>query len=208
MKGIITKYLQDESYGFIKNENEQKFFFHINDLQKSDQNKFLNNITDYCFSDGWEYRTCYVVEFTEGTNNQGLKAFNIKLTPEIFNDPSVNQFNAKITNIKQVQGGIPILAQGISNGQSPPPGATVGGNGTHRIGYPSTINEINIHFRKTNGIGWGKIDVRDLLLTQNNRTKVTSKLIESLKRKIIGKNIIIKHNGKSFSLADPKELVV
>ena len=91
---------------------------------------------------------------------------------------------------------------------SVPFGATSGENGTYRLDYPEILRELNIHFRRTDNIGWGTIDVRELVLDINDRSKITEKLIETLKNKIVGKTIQIVSNKKDWKLVDSKILEI
>ena len=202
MKGIITDYIEDKGFGFIKDQNENKRFFHISQIREKD--KFLNNITAYLYTD-WVERNCFVVDFKEDENEKGLSAIDIHLSNQIFNDKSiVNSFQAKIIDFKYDTNSLTRTVSGIKSGMSVPFGATSGGNGTYRLGYPEVIRELNIYFRRTDDIGWGKTDVRELVLEVNERSKITDKLIETLKNKIVGKTIHIVSNKKEWMLVDKK----
>ena len=200
MKGIVIDYIEEKGFGFIKDENEEKRIFHISSLREKD--KFLNNLTDYYFTD-WVERTCYVVNFTPNENSKGLNATNIILTKQIFNDKSLkNSFEVMITDLKYYSETLTRTVSGIKKGSSIPFGATAGGYGTYRIGYPEAFRELNIFFRRLDDIGWGTIDVRDLVLNINDRSKITDRFVETLKDKLVGKKVFITPTTKNWELND------
>lgn len=200
MNGIITDYIEDKGFGFIKDQNENKRFFHISKIREKD--KFLNNITTYLYTE-WVERNCFVVDFKEVENEKGLSAIDIHLTNQIFNDKSIiSIYEAEIMDLKYDTDSITRVVSGIKSGMSVPFGATSGGNGTYRLDYPEVFRELNIYFRRTDDIGWGTIDVRELVLDINDRSKITEKLIEILKNKIVGKSIPIISNQKKWKLID------
>jgi len=200
MKGIITDYKEEKGFGFLKDENEEKRFFHISALGEKD--KFLSNLTDYYFTD-WEDRKCYVVNFTPGENSKGLNATNIILTNQIFNDKTLKSpFEVLITDFKYFSETLTRIVSGVKDGSSIPFGASRGGNGTYRIGYPEAFKELNIHFRKIDEIGWGTIEVRDLVLNINDRSKITDRLVETLKDNIVGRKVFITPTSVSWNLND------
>lgn len=204
MKGIITKYLEDKGFGFIKDENEEERFFHVNNLKNKEI--FLSNITDYYYTT-WIERKCYVVSFNPTQNEKGLTASNIALTRQIFNDvTSYTELDALVTGVERYEASLTRTVSGIRKGSAKPIGATAGGNGTYRVGYPEVIKELNIHFRRIDDIGWDKIDVRDLALKVNNRKQITDKFVNAIKKELIGKNIRIKNSGLTWSLADDSVL--
>lgn len=206
MKGIITDYIEEKGFGFIKDENENKCFFHISKVREKD--KFLNNITDFLYTD-WLERDCFVVNFKEIETEKGLNAIDINLTNQIFNDKSTKSiFEAKIIDLKYETDSLTRTVSGIKNGMSTPAGATAGGNGTYRLGYPEVSRELNIYFRRNDDIGWGTIDVRELVLNVNDRSKITDKLIEFLKNKIVGKSIKIISIQNEWKLIDNKILEI
>lgn len=200
MKGIVVFYKEEKGFGFIKDENEEERFFHIKDIK--DKNIFINNLSDYYYTD-WLERKCYVVDFTPVQNEKGLNAVKINLTNQIFNDLSGNcEFESKIVDLKYDVDSLTRVVSEITKGKSEPIGATAGGNGTYRIGYPEVLREVNIYFRRTDDIGWGTIDVRELVLSINSTSRITDKLIDTLKNHLVGKmtNIIQKNN--EWSLKD------
>ena len=200
MKGIIVDYFEEKGFGFIKDENEDKRFFHIKNIRERD--KFLNNLTDYYFTD-WVERKCYVINFNPCQNEKGLNALDINLTNQIFNDASIKiEFQAKIVDFKYDTNSLTRIVSGISKGESAPFGATAGGNGTYRIGYPEVLRELNIYFRKIYDIGWGTIDVRDLVLIINDRSKITDSLVNTFKNMLIGKEVTILQDGRNWALKD------
>ena len=200
MKGIITDYIEEKGFGFMKDENEDKRFFHISDIKEKE--KFLDNLTDYYYTD-WVERICYVVTFVPGENKKGLNATRINLTKQIFNDKTpMNPFEVKITDFDYWSETLTRVVSGIKNGGSIPFGATRGGHGTYRIGYPEAFKELNIHFRRIDDIGWGRIDVRDLVLNLNSRSKITDRLVETLKNKLVGQTVTIRPNAGFWVLLD------
>lgn len=200
MKGIIVDYFEDKGFGFLKDENEDKRFFHINNIRERD--KFLDNLTDYYYTD-WVERKCYVINFNPSQNEKGLNALDINLTKQIFNDSSTTtEFDAKIVDFKYDTDSLTRVVSGITKGKSRPLGATTGGNGTYRIGYPEVFRQLNIYFRRIDDIGWGTIDVRDLVLIINDRSKITDSLIHTFKNKLTGKTLTITQNRKNWTLKD------
>lgn len=200
MKGIVVEYFEDKGFGFIKDENEEKRFFHVTNIKE--KNIFLNNLTDYFYTD-WFERKCYVVNFNPSKNEKGLKALDIILTTQIFNEKSIkNEFEAKIADFKYHTTSLTRTVSGINKGMSEPYGATAGGNGTYRIGYPEVLRELNIYFRRIDDIGWGTIDVRELVLAINGRSKITDKLIDTLKNKLVGEMIWIYLLNNEWTLKD------
>jgi hypothetical protein len=206
MKGIITDYYEDKGFGFIKDENEERRFFHINSIKE--KSIFLNNLTDYFYTD-WVERKCYVIDFSPSQNERGLQAVNINLTNQIFNDKSIkSEFEAKIISLKYDVASLTRTVSGIKKGMSAPIGTTAGSNGTFRIGYPEVLREINIYVRKTDDIGWGTIEIRELVLTINDRNKITDRLIDTLEKRLIGKIITIQQNRNKWNLKDNSILKV
>ena len=200
MKGIVVDYRVDKGYGFIKDENEVKRFFHINNIK--DKSIFINNLSDYYYTDGLDGK-CYVVDFTPDQNEKGLNAVNINLTNQFFNDLSGNnEFDAKIVDLNKDGNSLTRFVDGVKKGMPKPFGATAGGNGTFRIGYPEVLREVNIYFRRTDDIGWGTIEVRELVLSINGRSSITDKLIETLKNQLVGKMIMICRKNNEWSLKD------
>ena len=200
MKGIIIDYFENKGFGFLKDENEEKRFFHINNIRERD--KFLDNLTDYYYSD-WFERKCYVINFNPSQNEKGLNALDIHLTKQIFNDSSTTtEFDAKIVDFKYDTDSLTRVVSGITKGKSAPLGATAGGNGTYRIGYPEVFRQLNIYFRRIDDIGWGTIDVRDLVLTLNDRSKITDSLIRTFKNRLTGKILTITRNRNNWTLKD------
>lgn len=138
-----------------------------------------------------------------------INAEKIKLTKQIFNYSfSPIDFDAIIVDVTYDQGFLTRVVSGISKDKSTPPGATAGGNGTYRLGYPEVIKELNIHFRRTDDIGWGTIDVRDLVLYINGRKKITGSLVQALKNKLVGKTTVITQKGRHCALKDHSILTI
>jgi hypothetical protein len=204
MKGIITDYIEEKGFGFIKDEN--KIFFHISQIKEKD--KFLQNITEYLYTD-WVERNCYVIIFKTIENERGLNAIEIKLTSQIFNDKSSKEiYEANIIDLKYRKESLTRTVSGIRSGMSVPVGATGGGNGTYRIGYPEELRELNLFYRRVGDIGWGTIEVREKVLSLNERTNITEKFIEKLKSKILGKTIHIVVHKNEWKLLDNKILEI
>jgi hypothetical protein len=200
MKGIIVDYFEDKGFGFIKDENQDRRFFHIKSIKERD--KFLNNLTDYYYTD-WVERICYVVNFTPSQNEKGLNALDIILTKQIFNDNSIKtEFPAIVIDLKYDTDSLTKIMSGITKDKSAPLGATAGSNGTYRIGYPEVSRELNIYFRRIDEIGWGTIDVRELVLTLNDRTKITDSLVFALKNQLMEVNLTIIQELNKWTLKD------
>jgi len=205
MKGIIVKYNQEKGFGFIKDENEESRFFHISQIQN--KNEFLNNITDYHYTD-WEERKCYIINFDPIKNERGLSAVNIKLTNQVFNDISdQSEYEVVIRDLSYKTNTLTRIVSGIKGGNSTA-FATAGGNGTFRVGYPEVFRELNISFTRLDDIGWGIFDIRDLVLSINKRNKITDKFIAQLKEKIVGTKTKIKPHLGSWIFVDESILTV
>jgi hypothetical protein len=201
MKGIVVKFFEEKGFGFIKDENKEEHFFHIKNIKE--KNMFLNNLSDYCYYTDCDESKCYVVNFTPSQNDKGSNALDINLTNQIFNDKSINtEFEAKIVDLKYDVDSLTRVVSGITKGKPQPLGATAGRNGTFRIGYPEVLREVNIYFHRTDDIGWGTIDVRELVLSMNDRKSVTDKLINTLKNHFIEKKIMICQKDNKWSLKD------
>ncbi|MFD2514202.1 cold-shock protein [Pontibacter locisalis] len=206
MKGIITKYFEDKGFGFIKDENETERFFHVSSIKGKD--KFLNNITDYLYTT-WLDRKCYVVDFEPYENEKGLNSLNIELTNQVFNEkPTNSEFEALVTDIDYYRDSLTRTSSGYKKGQSAPFGATAGGNGTYRLGYPEVIRELNLYFRRVDDIGWGTIDIRDLALKVNGRSKITDRFVSSLNNHLVGRTVSILPKNNEWYLKDSSVLVI
>jgi len=185
MKGAVYQYDKVKGFGFLKDENGEQRFFHINEI--ADKVTFLNNLEDY-WETTWVDRVCYVVEFTPAPGKVGLAAKNIKLTEQVLNDKnSTGVIPVKIVDVRKEVDSVGRIMQGIKKGQPKPFGATAGGNGTYQIGYPEVTKNLFIDFIRTDDIGWGSIDVWKLVLAINDRSNVTDRLVATLKQKLIGK---------------------
>lgn len=203
MKGVVINYLEDKGFGFIKDQNGDERFFHISNV--IDKNEFLNNLTNYYYSDYKVYyrKKCHVLNFTSGQSDKGLVALNIMLTDQIFNDKSNQEiFEAIVTDIVKNVDSLTRIVSGIKKGMSPPPYATAGGHGTYRYGYPEVTRDLYISFRRIDDIGWGTIEVKDLVLKNNGRKNITDKLVENLKNHLIGKTIMVSSNVDNWMLQD------
>lgn len=206
MKGIVVNYIREKGFGFILDENKEKRFFHIKNIHERE--KFVENLTDYFFTD-WEERVCYVVTFTPSQNDKGLNALDIRLTNQIFDDRSSKiEFEAQILDLRYDTASLTRYMSGIKKGMSLPFGATAGGNGTYRIGYPEVLRELNIYFRRIDDIGWGTIDVRDIFLALNDRSKITDKAVETLKKKLVGEILYIVLVNNEWTLKDNSLLII
>ena len=205
MKGVITKYFSDKGYGFILGEDDNSYYFHISKFKN--RNEFEENFQEY-----YRYRfddTCYQINFVPSTSDRGLCAINITLTDEKVNDRESDEiFEAKITEIKNEIHTVSRTVQGIKKGEGAPFFATAGGNGTFRLGYPETSRDLYLYFSRQDKQGWGLIEVRDLFLEINDRSKITSKSIDSLQGKLLNKTIEIISNGNEWVLVDDKVLKI
>jgi cold shock CspA family protein len=189
MKGIVKKYIEDKCFGLITDENEEERFFHISEVV--DKEMFLKNWSSYSYLE-FHKESPKIVEFHPTQNQKGLIASKIELTNQVLNDKSnANKFKAIITDFNYDVESFTRIVQGIKKGNSAPFGSTAGSNGTYRNGYPDTTRELNLSFKKMNDIGWGKIDVRSLVLSLNNRKKITNSFVEKLRGKLIGKEVEI-----------------
>ena len=131
------------------------------------------------------------------------------MTNQIFNDKSsILEFEAIVTNLKYDTESLTKTVSGISKNMSKPFGVTAGSNGTYRIGYPEVLKEVNIYFRRNDDIGWGTINVRDLALKINDRSKITNKFIQTLSKNIIGKTIKVIPNKNRWDLKEVSILKV
>ena len=63
--GIIKKYYKDQSYGFIIDEDEEEYFFHIGDLHAKSRNRRIMEGQN--------------VEFDIKSDMKGDKAVNIRI---------------------------------------------------------------------------------------------------------------------------------
>lgn len=205
MKGVITKYFSDKGYGFILGEDNNSYYFHISKFKN--RKEFDENFQEYYryhFDD-----SCYQITFVPSTSDRGLCAININLTDEKINDRESKEiFDAKITEIKNEIHTVSRTVSGIKKGEGAPSFATAGGNGTYRLGYPETSRDLFLYFSRQDKQGWGMIEVRDLFLEINERSKITSKSIDSLKEKLINKTIQITSNGTEWILVDDKILEI
>ena len=199
MKGVITKYFSDKGFGFILGEDDNSYYFHISKFKN--RNEFEENFQEY-----YRYRfddTCYQINFVPSTSERGLCAINITLTDVKVNDRESGEiFEAKVTEIKNEIHTVSRTVQGIKKGEGAPFSATAGGNGTFRLGYPETSRDLYLYFSRQDRQGWGLIEVRDLFLQINDRSKITSKSIDSLQEKLLNKSIQITSNGNEWVLVD------
>ena len=205
MKGVITKYFSDKGFGFILGEDDNSYYFHISKFKN--KNEFEENFQEY-----YRYRfddTCCQINFVPSTSDRGLCAINITLTDEKVNDRESDEiFEAKITEIKNEIHTVSRTVQGIKKGEGAPFFATAGGNGTFRLGYPETSRDLYLYFARQDKQGWGLIEVRDLFLEINDRSKITSKSIDSLQGKLLNNSIQITSNGNEWVLADENVLKI
>lgn len=205
MKGVITKYFSDKGFGFILGEDDNSYYFHISKFKN--RKEFDENFQEY-----YRYRfddTCYQINFVPSTSDRGLCAINITLTDEKVNDRKSEEiFEAKITEIKNEIHTVSRTVQGIKKGEGAPFFATAGGNGTYRLGYPETSRDLYLYFARQDKQGWGLIEVRDLFLEINDRSKITSKSIDSLQGKLLNNSIQITSNGNEWILADENVLKI
>ena len=205
MKGVITKYFSDKGYGFILGEDNNSYYFHISKFKN--RKEFDENFQEYyryLFDD-----SCYQITFVPSISDRGLCAININLSDEKINDKESEEiFDAKITEIKNEIHTVSRTVSGIKKDEGAPPFTTAGGNGTYRLGYPETSRDLFLYFSRQDKQGWGMIEVRDLFLEINERSKITSKSIDSLQEKLINKTIQITSNGTEWILVDDKILEI
>ncbi len=200
MKGIIKEFIEDKGFGFITDENYENRFFHITDF--IDKNTFLKNLGDYRYAEFYK-ESPKIVEFIPSQNQKGQSASQITLTNQVLNDKTnANIFKVTISDFKYEVETLTRIVSGIKKGSSAPIGSTAGSNGTYRLDYPNVTRELNLSFKKSNDIGWGKIDVRDLALSLNNRKSVTEKFIRDLKKKLVSKEIEIFGIENRWNLKD------
>lgn len=209
MKGVVIEYIEDKGFGFIKDENGDERFFHISNV--FDKIEFIENLSEYFYSDYKEHHDikCFLVWFTPSENDKGLIALNVKLTDQIINDKSNKEiFEATVTDVGYYVDSLTRTVSGIKKGMPPPPYATAGGHGTYRIGYPEVTRELNIAFRRIDDIGWGTIEVRDIVLEINDREKITDKFVEALKNHLAGKIIKVSSDGNYWVLHENSYLKI
>ncbi len=206
MQGAIIDYFTAKGFGFIRDEQGEKRFFHINEVK--DQAGLLGSLADYYYTELID-RPCYVVNFTPATNAKGLSAKAIVLTDELLNDRSApGVFEARITGVDYQVQSISRIVQGIKKGGGEPPFSTAGSNGTFRIGYPETYKDLYIDFIRTDKIGWGKIEARELVLQLNNRSNMTASFVAQLKSRLTGKTITLMGRKGKWMLQNPAMLQV
>jgi hypothetical protein len=206
MQGAIIDYLTEKGFGFIRDEQGEKRFFHINDVK--DQAVLLGNLEDYYYTEIID-RPCYVVNFTPATNAKGLSAKAIVLTDELLNDRSApGSFEARITALDYQVQSTSRIVQGIKKGEGKPLFTTAGSNGTYRTGYPEVYKDLFIDFTRTDKIGWGTIEARQLVLLINGREKMTDSFVQKLKDQLTGKKINIMGRQQKWVLQDPAVLRV
>lgn len=200
MKGIIVDYFIERGFGFIKDENEDKLFFHVNNIKQ--KGKFLDNIGDYFYNDDEDFE-CFVVDFVPKKSEKGLIAIDINLTNQVFNDRTIClDFDAKITDVKYKVHSLTRIVSGISKGKETPFGATAGGNGTYRLGYPEVFKELNLFYRRLDDIGWGQIDIRKDVLSIYRRSKITDAFVAMLEHKLIGKTVNLQQTKNGVIIKD------
>ena len=205
MKGVITKYFSDKGYGFILGEDSNSYYFHISKFKN--RKEFDENFQQYYryhFDDAY-----YQITFVPSTSDRGLCAIKIDLTDEKINDRESDEiFDAKITEVKNDIQTISRTVQGIKKGEGAPFFATAGGNGTYRLGYPETFRNLYLYFSRQDKQGRGLIEARDLFLEINERSKITSKAIDSLQEKLTNKTIQVTSNGNDWVLVDQNILEI
>jgi hypothetical protein len=208
MEGVIIEYKDDKGYGFIKDENEQDRFFHISDVKE--QYKFKEMFHEYFYSDEYyDDGKTKIVEFTPYNAKKGPVALKIFLSKKTINDKYCSDvFECFVKDINYDVGGVLSIVQGIKQGRPIPFGATAGGFGTYRIGYPETHRDLKLKFRKISGVGWGEIEIRNLALSLNGRSKITANFVEKLNIKLKNQKIKIFGNNGYWKLKDENILIV
>jgi hypothetical protein len=192
MRGVVVEYKPDRGFGFIKNINEEEYFFHIKSMIHG--NRFLRDICDYFYVG--DDRKCYLVDFVPHRTDKGLSAGSISLTREVFNDLSNGfEFFATVVDISYNVSSLTRVVSGIKKGCTVPFGVTCGGNGTYRLGYPEFDRDLVLRFRRNDVVGWGNIEVRDFALELNDRSKITNRFVDDLRNNLIGKEIVVRPNS-------------
>lgn len=204
MKGAISKYFSDKGFGFIRDEYNQERFFHFNMAQNPQE--LLENISQYI--DSIYHDQCFILEFTPDSSDKGPIATNIVLTDQVLNDLNDTNtiFQAELTGLNYETNSISYLQSGIKKGHAKPFGATAGGNGTYRIGYPEIDRSLSLSFVRKDEIGWGELDILNIALMQNKRKRVSTKLINKLEKKLLGKTVKLTLDGRKWVMVDPEVL--
>lgn len=204
MKGVVTDYFEKKGFGFLRDEEHNKRFFHISAIRNKTQ--FLENLEDYYFTD-WCERKLVAMDFSPMMDEKGPIAKSITLTDERVNDKTDKlPFAARIVDIEHCKDSLTRITSGVKKGQPAPFGATAGGNGTYRLGYPETINNLFVHFHRNDFIGWGNIEVRALALKMNGRSNITESFVESLQINLIGRTIEVFAQNGEWVLMDSSAL--
>lgn len=198
MKGVIEKYIKNGGFGFILDEDYCERFFHISEIKNKE--RFLENINSYVLENN---QRCCMVDFLPGSNEKGIIALNINLSDQILNDTQKSgTFKARIADFRYEVVKWTKTISGIKKNDSIPIFATAGGNGTYRIDYPEVIRQLHLEFYRLDDIGWGNINVRNIVLSLNNRSKITDKIVEKLKSKLTGMTIEICVKNDEWELVD------
>ncbi|MDR2793696.1 MAG: cold shock domain-containing protein [Treponema sp.] len=208
MEGVIIKYKDDKGYGFIKDENERERFFHISDVQE--QYKFKEMFHEYFYlNEYYDDGKTKIVDFTPHDATKGPAALKIFLSIKTINDKYCSDaFECFVKDIDYNVWGVSSIVQGIRQCQRIPFGATAGGFGTYRTGYPEMHRDLKLKFRKIGGIGWGEIEIRNLALNLNGRSKITTSFVENLNNKLKNQKIKIFGNNGYWKLEDENILIV
>ena len=82
-----------------------------------------------------------------------------------------------------------------------------GGNGTYRKGYPEVDRHLFLNV-KIAGLGNQRVDVREPALDVNGRERITERLIQQLKDKLLGKRVRFGGTNHAFEIYDPGDLRV
>lgn len=201
MLGVISKYFDEQGYGFIKDEKGQDYFFHFSAVL--DKIDFRARVQDYIYSD--LKNCCYFVQFRPGQNAKGNVALDVMLSEERMFDHSEKQWRYVVqgAQLEYKAGAISNIVSGVKKNQAAPLGATAGGNGTYRLGYPETYRFLSLHFKWSKFMGGGKIELLEPTLRLNGRKKVTKKFLRQLEARLREAELEIVSDGREWQLLDP-----
>jgi hypothetical protein len=205
-QGVISKYFDDKGYGFIKDEKGEDYFFHFN--QVLDKIDFRARVQDYLYADRASH--CYLLRFRPSENAKGKYAQDIMLTEECLFDRRDTErlYVVKASKVEYIIESMSYIQSGIKKHQPEPMGATAGGNGTYRIGYPDTFRYLSLSFGWKKFTGGGQIDILPQALRLNGRKKVTTKFLNQLKAKLVGTELEIYSDGQEWKLLTPGILLL
>ncbi|PTM02897.1 MAG: hypothetical protein DA405_11985 [Bacteroidetes bacterium] len=206
MQGVISKYFDEQGYGFIKDEKGQDYFFHFNNVL--DKIEFRARVQDYIYSD--LKSCCYFVQFRPWQNAKGNIALDVMLSEERLFDHSEKQclYMVQGAKLEYKISEISFIESGIKKRQAAPLGATAGGNGTYRIGYPETYRFLSLYFKWNKFMGGGKIELLEPVLRLKGRKKVTKKFLRQLEARLKDAELEIFSDGQEWQLVAPSVLTL